>query len=364
MSAAPQRLLMTTDAVGGVWTYALDLAGELAKAGVKTTLALMGPAAQPDQLRAAAAIEGLELIDTGLPLDWTAASPDELKVAATEIAALERKHRADLVHLNSPTLAAYARFDAPVVGACHSCVDTWWRAVREGELPDDFRWRAEALGRAYTKCDALVAPTHAFARSTADAYGLRTPAVVHNGRPSIDAGRPKCDRVIFTAGRLWDAGKNVGVLDAAAARLDAPVYAAGPLESPTGEQVTLPHLTLLGRLGEHEVADWMARAGIFVSTALYEPFGLSVLEAAQAGCALVLSDMPTFRELWGGAALFVSPRDPEALAATLETLLDEPARAEALGQAVRERAGAYTVEAMGRGMLGLYRTLTHAEAAA
>jgi hypothetical protein len=38
-----------------------------------------------------------------------------------------------------------------------------------------------------------------------------------------------------------------------------------------------------------------------------EPFGLAVLEAAQAGCPLVLSDLPGFRELWDGAALFRRP---------------------------------------------------------
>ncbi|MGE5501275.1 MAG: glycosyltransferase family 4 protein [Ignavibacteriales bacterium] len=355
---------MTTDAVGGVWTYALDLAGELATSGVQTTLAIMGPSAKADQLRAAKAVDGLALIETGLPLDWTAASPEELKVAADEIAALARGQRAEVIHLNSPTLAAYVRFHAPVVGACHSCVGTWWGAVRQGDLPQDFRWRTEALARAYARCDALVAPSRAFASATAATYGVKSVAAVHNGRRPIPTDQPKSDSVIFTAGRLWDAGKNVAMLDAAAAHLDAPVYAAGPLESPTGGRVTLPNLRLLGRLGEQDVADWMAHAQIFVSTALYEPFGLSVLEAAQAGCALVLSDIPTFRELWDDAALFVAPNDVEALTATLGALLNRPARAAMLGRAARERAKRYTVEAMGRGVLDLYRSLMPAEAAA
>ena len=84
---------------------------------------------------------------------------------------------------------------------------------------------------------------------------------------------------------------------------------------------------------------------IFVSSALYEPFGLAVLEAAQAGCALVLSDIPTFRELWDGAALFVSPHDDRALAAAIVRLLgDRSYRAERAEKAV-ERAARYTVEA-------------------
>jgi glycogen synthase len=326
------RLLMTTDAVGGVWTYSTDLARELAKAGVNTTLAVLGPDPKPDQLEAA---EGLEVISAGLPLDWTAESPKEIEQTARAVAALTRKTRADLLHLNSPALAAYARFDRPVLGACHSCLATWWVTVRGGELPDDFAWRTEALRRGYARCDALVAPTRAFAEATAALYGVETPVVVRNGRRPIAPPARKSERVIFTAGRLWDAGKNAVTLDEAAARLDAPVFAAGPVDSPTGERIELPHLKLLGRLGEAEIGYWMGRARVFVSTALYEPFGLSVLEAAQAGCALVLSDIPTFRELWDGAAIFLPPTNDAALAACLRWLLRNPDRARTLGEAAR-----------------------------
>ena len=43
VSAAPRHLLMTADAVGGVWTHALELAAALAPLGVRTTLAVLGP---------------------------------------------------------------------------------------------------------------------------------------------------------------------------------------------------------------------------------------------------------------------------------------------------------------------------------
>jgi len=356
------RLLMTTDAVGGVWTYAIDLASELAKAGVRTTLAMMGPSPGPDQMREARGIPGLQLIDTVLPLDWTAREPAELEAAARTVTDLARRHRADVVHLNSPALAAYARFEAPVIGACHSCVGTWWDAVRGGDLPEDLAWRAEALAKGYAACDALVAPSLAFAEATAARYGVARPRVIHNGRRlSIDE-QPRSDRVIFTSGRLWDAGKNLAALDAAAAQLDVPVFAAGPLESPVGERAQLSHLHLLGRLPQAEVACWTAHAQVFVSTALYEPFGLSVLEAAQARCALVLSDIATFRELWDGAAVFVPATDEDALARALQSLLDDPAMARRLGEAAQARAGLYTVQSMAAGMLDLYRALARTPA--
>src|SRR3546814_16818778 len=76
---------------------------------------------------------------------------------------------------------------------------------------------------------------------------------------------------------------------------------------------------LLGVLGEASMAAWRERAGIFVSPSLYEPFGLAVLEAAMSGCALLLSDIPTFRELWDGAAVFTPAGDSDALADRLRS---------------------------------------------
>ena len=54
----------------------------------------------------------------------------------------------------------------------------------------------------------------------------------------------------------------------------------------------------LGVLAPAELRRKLERAAIFAAPALYEPFGLGILEAAAAGCALVLGDIRfTAREL-------------------------------------------------------------------
>ena len=95
-------------------------------------------------------------------------------------------------------------------------------------------------------------------------------------------------------------------------------------------------------------------AQVFASLARYEPFGLGVLEAAQAGCALVLSDIPSFRELWRGAAIFVRPDDTAEAAAVMDALLADPDEARRLGALAAERAAACTVEAMTQATLAAY----------
>ena len=345
------RLLMTADAVGGVWSYALDLARGLAARGVEVTLAVLGPA--PD---AAEAIPGVEVRVTGLPLDWLADTPDQVMQAGDAVAALAVRIGADVVHLNSPALAV-ARFAQPVLGACHSCLATWWDAVRGGALPADFAWRTDLLARGYARCDALVAPTHAFAAATARTYALaRPPRVVHNGRRAGPRGDRMAD-FAFTAGRLWDEGKDLATLDRAAARLDVPVLAAGPARGPNGAEAALPNLRLLGHLDPQALRGWLARGPVFVSAARYEPFGLAVLEAAQAGCALVLSDIGTFREVWDGAAVFAPPGEDEGFARAVAALVRDRERRAQLRVAALERARRYTADAMVEGVHAIHRDL-------
>jgi glycosyltransferase involved in cell wall biosynthesis len=158
--------------------------------------------------------------------------------------------------------------------------------------------------------------------------------------------------------------KGAELLDQVAARLSVPFHAAGAAAGPHGETVRLDHLHLLGQLDSAALAQRLAARPVFVSAACFEPFGLAVLEAAAAGCALVLADIPVFRELWDGAALFVPPRAPDAYHAAIEQLIGNLALRRSLGAAAAERARRYTPARMADAMLALYRQRLAARAPA
>ncbi|HEY0911525.1 MAG TPA: glycosyltransferase family 4 protein [Bradyrhizobium sp.] len=350
------RVFMTADAVGGVWSYATDLAAGLVGADMDVTIATLGPA--PTQAQVQAVPTGARVVETGLALDWLADDLGTLRVCGSRLAALADGFGADLIHLNSPAYAALATFGAPVVGVCHSCVGTWWDAVRGGEMPDDLRWRADLLVDAYAACDLLLAPSRSFAMATALRYGV-LPLAVLNGRNSAARRFRAAEKEPFaiTSGRLWDAGKNALALDHAASYMRGSVLAAGPTEGPSGEQVSLASLKRLGSLDEDALTELLNRASVFVSLAKYEPFGLGVLEAAQSGCALVLSDTPIFRELWSECALFVDADDPLAVAACLDGLLEDQPEALRRGRAAGARAAQLTADAMLEGTLAAYESI-------
>lgn len=348
------RLLMTADAVGGVWQYATELAGSLAPLGVETVITQVGPDRQ-----SVPADAPFRVIETDLPLDWLSDGPGPVLAAGRAVAALAAEVDADIVQLNSPALAAEAVFDRPVVVVAHGCVGTWWHAARGGEPASSLAWNLDLTRAGLIAADAVVAPSAAFAARLATVYDV--PArirVVHNGRslPSPASDTEPSDTV-FTAGRLWDEVKNTPLLDRVAGMIDVPFHAAGACCGPQGERVEPHHLRHLGWLGPDGLAERLEARPIYVSAARFEPFGLSVLEAAAAGCPLILSNIDTFRELWTGAALLVPEDDAEAFVAAIARVRADPALREHLSHTARSRAARYTPEAMAGAMAAIYADL-------
>jgi glycosyltransferase involved in cell wall biosynthesis len=319
----------------------------------------MGPPASPAQRKAARAIPRLRLVETAAALDWLAPDAETLAEAGKTIASLAAKHQADIVQLNAPALAASARFPAPVIAVHHSCVATWWDRVKGDEpMPEEFGWRTDCVKAGLAAADLVVAPSAAFGAHVQQVYALASaPRTVHNGRSPSPIPPQAPHDFIFTSGRLWDQGKNLRTLDAAAAHIGVPVHAAGPLKAPHGEAISFEHPNTLGTLEEDEIERWLSARPVFASAALYEPFGLSVLEAAAAGCPLVLADIPTFRELWDGAAIFVDPMDAAGFARACNDLVGDDFERAVKGRAARERAATFTPDAMAAQMATLYRTL-------
>ena len=344
---------MSADTVGGVWTYAVELSRGLAARGVEVVLATMGAPLGADQRREAA---GLTVYESAYRLEWMDEPWEDVAAAGRWLLGLEARLRPDIVHLNGYAHAALP-FQAPVLVVGHSCVLSWWRAVKGEDAPPAWdRYRREVRAGLHA-AGLVLAPTRAMLESLGRDYGpLRETGVVPNGRAAALFSCREKEPLLFSAGRLWDEAKNLAALEAAAPRLPWPVYVAGENCRPGGG-VRKSSVRMLGRLPSVEIARWLARASIYVLPARYEPFGLSALEAALAGCALVLGDIPSLREVWGDAATYVAPGDADMLEAEVRLLAgDAPLRAR-MAERARLRALDYTPNRMCAGYLAAYQAL-------
>src|SRR3954470_9267438 len=175
-------VLMTADAVGGVWTYALDLSRALAARGVRVAIAVLGPPPSPAQRAEAAALPNVTLYEHGGRLEWMDEPWQDVAAAGEWLLALERQLRPDVVHLNGYAHGALP-WSAPVVMVGHSCVLSWWRAVRGEDAPDRFDRYARQVARGLAAAHVVVAPSRAMLASLQAHYGqLPRTRVIPNGR--------------------------------------------------------------------------------------------------------------------------------------------------------------------------------------
>ncbi|HEY4087996.1 MAG TPA: glycosyltransferase family 4 protein [Bryobacteraceae bacterium] len=365
MSEGPiQRVLMTADTVGGVWTFALELARGLAAHGVEVILAAMGGFPSDEQRREAASLANLRLLASSYRLEWMERPWADVDDSSGWLLDLTRRYEPDVIHLNGYCHGALP-FGAPVIMTAHSCVLSWWNAVRNEEAPPEWDLYQRRVRQGLLAADLLTAPSNAMLETIKRHYGPGLPAarMIPNGR---DGGlfRPDAKKpMIFAAGRLWDEAKNVQALTRIAASLPWPVWLAGedrhPMNAPADAAEPAANGTLrLGHLPARRLADCCACAAIFAHPARYEPFGLTVLEAAMSGCALVLGDIPSLRENWNGAALFVPPDEPERLKETLLELTGNPALREQMGRRSLARASFFSAEQMAADYMAAYGAVT------
>ena len=132
---------------------------------------------------------------------------------------------------------------------------------------------------------------------------------------------------------------------------------AGDWRPPSGAAVPPVNLLCLDLVEPERLRHWLGEAAIFALPARYEPFGLAPLEAALSGCALVLGDLPTLREVWGDAACYVRPDDLDGLRATLLELIRDPDHRRRMAARAGRRARRFTARRMAANYLALYREL-------
>ena len=317
----PRRILMTADPIGGVWTFALELTRAFEPYGVEVVLATMGARLTPAQHQEVAGRKNLRVFESNYRLEWMDDAWDDVDRASDWLLTLAKRVQPDLIHLNGYSHALLP-WRVPAVVTAHSCVLSWWRAVKKEEAPAQYNEYRGRVRAGLAAAQAIAAPTQAMRESLAQNYAYSGKClVIHNGRDARLFAPAEKAGCIFACGRIWDEAKNLRLMDEVARWCEWPIEIAGNCCHPIKGSVTFSYARCLGNLPPREISQRFGRAAIFVSPAFYEPFGLAVLEAALSGCVLVLADIPSLRELWRGAAVFVAPDDASALAETLNGLI-------------------------------------------
>lgn len=258
----------------------------------------------------------------------------------------------------------------PALGKCVSCCAQHYGRVKGAALAAGMR-----AGRPlYRRADAYVANGSVVAAAARDVLpaGVRIetiPAAVPNGLDLRARALPRPDFLPQEDGYLLYAGalgrhKGVDVLLEAhrhmrhrvplvllAASPDAAAPAADPFD------VSGPGVHLV-RQQPHDavMAAWRHCSIAVVPSTWQEPLGLVAVEAMLAERPVVASAVGGLKDVVedGVTGLLVPRRDPAALAAALDALLDDPARRAEMGTAGLLRARAYEARAVAPRLLALF----------
>jgi len=109
------------------------------------------------------------------------------------------------------------------------------------------------------------------------------------------------------------------------------------------------------------LAYWLQRASVCVSVSHFEGHPNVVIEAAAAGCPLVLSDISAHRELFGDeSAAFVLADSPSHIAGFVVKVLDNPKEARERADRARATAMQWNLTTATKGYCSIYRKLVNA----
>ena len=354
--------------MGGVGVHTATLAAALSARGHRVTRACWGANApgQPD--------DGADLLLPG-PLEWESerALPALQASVAAGRALLARyaargpdaaentventaENTIDVLHCNQFAWVG-AVPGVPSVVVTHSDVVSWWRAVHSTAPPSNayHRWYSQLVRQALQQAAAVVAPTQAALadlRASFQWQGAATVIAHGSDSPLAPGSGPRQGAVC--AGRLGDAGKQIHLLLRSGPPLA--ITLAGPLPpGVVGASTGLSGVHFAGPLGRPAMAELLARSCIYVSPSRYEPFGLAPLEAARAGCCLLLNDLPSFREIWGDAAYYFDRNDGDDLRDWLQRLAGDDALVAAGAAAAHRRALALSAARMAGAYEVLYQ---------
>lgn len=350
-----KKILMTADTIGGVWTYTLELVKSLRNYDIEVHLATMGSRLNKEQQASAASLHNLIVYESNYALEWMEDPWADVDKSGEWLLSLEEEIEPDIVHLNGYAHGSL-NWKAPVIIVGHSDVLSWWQEVKKEKAPEQWVEYYQRVKEGLQQADLVVGVSQFMLDHLQKIYGpLNSTTVIYNGRTAADFTPGGKKEQVFGMGRLWDEAKNVKALQVIANKLAWPVFIAGEdyglMKAESG------NFYYTGLLGPDEVARWLSTSSIFALPAKYEPFGLSALEAALSGCALVLGNIASLREIWDDAALYVNPEDHNALNKAITNLINDPALRNQFAERALRKAYKYNPDTMAKHYYNAYRNL-------
>lgn len=109
-----------------------------------------------------------------------------------------------------------------------------------------------------------------------------------------------------------------------------------------GDEDASPRAQITGFVSDDLLSALYSAADLYLAPALYEGFGITLLEAFHCGCPVIASANGAHEEVAGSAALIENTWQPAQWALAIENLLGDSSKLDEMRRAGFERAGRFT----------------------
>lgn len=357
------RVLLTTDTVGGVWTFTRELAEVLLRDGHDVALASFGRERSTHQQTwcedVRAKFSGRFFAPaSNAPLEWMQRNEFTFSLGERLLLDLCERFAPDILHSSQFCWGAL-NVQVPKLVTAHSDVLSWAEACLSRGLEECewLRCYRQLVQKGLDGADVVTAPTVWMAGALCRNFSVRGEVrVIANGR-SLSAPASNESRLLQAAsvGRLWDAAKGLRTL--LDTKSTMPIVVAG--EAGIEQEIVETTAQFAGALSAEQVIRLFRKSSVYIVPSIYEPFGLAPLEAALCGCAVVARDLPSLREVWGKAATYF--QDARELEAILDTYATSPSQLKIARSTSMQRARQFSAEKMAHEYVALYHELLRAD---
>lgn len=368
------HVLVTGDTLSGSWIYTRELVTGLVTRGVRVTLVSFGEIPLPSQTTWMDHLHGLDYHPTAFRLEWMQEAEESLEESSEFLIGLVRELRPDVLHLHQFCYGDLA-VDVPRVVMAYGDLMTWREAVptqgSDASATEERRalsWYRGAVLRGIAGANAVVTPSKWMLDRISACYLKPDRAqVIYPGRnPIFFNPYVSKDDCVLAVGRLVDASRQVFLLTQHVHSI--PICIVGteqtvatprvPIRADVKVATEQTSVAIRGPQTEAQLRALYSRAAIFAATARYEPLAMPALEAAFSRCAIVANDIPSYREMWGDAALYFRTNDAASLAESINALNEDRTMRRAYAELAYGRARErFTTKRMIDEYLQLYRSL-------
>ena len=262
------------------------------------------------------------------------------------ISKLSNSYNFDLIHLHSP-LVPVPSIDLPLVVTVHST----WKAEKKSfeNIRDKYSLYVKLFApafcwlenRTFRSAQQLTTTSGSMKRELTEGYGSVSSrlAIVPN---IVDLNQFKVSkkfetkkydaisvsRLVYRKG-LLDLIEAVKYIQKKLPTFKLVIIGSGPLETRLRKTINSygiqDTVLLVGHVDHKKLNDWLTDSKIFISASLYEPFGLTTIEAMAAGLPVAATKIGGSVDLVkDNYGLLFSPHNPQQLAKAITALINNP----------------------------------------